>query len=195
MNTMNSLMNYPGCETTLSRDVLLQFEDFAQKNAMPLLNRYRNEIILNDDVGHCGGNSRPHLIAAGRAAGGGAARKKWSSLAQVRAGWALQMIVSQTQARRISEEAARQKVFMVGIRFGLLTDRCRTCCLPAELVQKPGKTFSDWDTESDVLSLLDVVRNVKPDILIGVSGQAGCLRKEIVGEMHKRCPRPIVMPL
>ena len=40
------------------------------------------------------------------------------------------------------------------------------------LVQKR-ENLSDWDTDSDVLSLLDVVRNVKPDILIGVSGQTG----------------------
>ncbi|MFQ7389697.1 MAG: malic enzyme-like NAD(P)-binding protein [Escherichia sp.] len=38
------------------------------------------------------------------------------------------------------------------------------------------------------------MRNVKPDILIGVSDRPGCLRK-IIREMHKHCPRPIVMPL
>ncbi len=52
-----------------------------------------------------------------------------------------------------------------------------------------------WDTTNDVLSLLDVVRNVKPNILIGVSGQPGLFTEEIIREMHKHCPRPIVMPL
>ncbi len=42
--------------------------------------------------------------------------------------------------------------------------------------------------------LLDVVRNVKPDILIGVSGQTGLFTEEIIREMHKHCERPIVMP-
>ena len=82
------------------------------------------------------------------------------------------MIISQTQREGLSEEAARQKVFMVD-RFGLLTDKMPNL-LPfqTKLVQKR-ENLSDWDTDSDVLSLLDVVRNVKPDILIGVSGQTG----------------------
>ena len=80
-------------------------------------------------------------------------------------------------------------------RFGLLTDKMPNL-LPfqTKLVQKR-ENLSDWDTDSDVLSLLDVVRNVKPDILIGVSGQTGLFTEEIIREMHKHCPRPIVMPL
>ena len=39
------------------------------------------------------------------------------------------------------------------------------------------------------------MRNVKPDILIGVSGQTGLFTEEIIREMHKHCERPIVMPL
>lgn len=104
------------------------------------------------------------------------------------------MIISQTQREGLSEEAARQKVFMVD-RFGLLTDKMPNL-LPfqTKLVQKR-ENLSDWDTDSDVLSLLDVVRNVKPDILIGVSGQTGLFTEEIIREMHKHRPRPIVMPL
>ncbi len=36
---------------------------------------------------------------------------------------------------------------------------------------------------------------MKPDILIGVSGQTGLFTEEIIREMHKHCPRPIIMPL
>ncbi len=52
-----------------------------------------------------------------------------------------------------------------------------------------------WDTENDVLSLLDVVRNVKPDIYDRGSGQTGLFTEDHPREMHKHCPRPIVVPL
>lgn len=51
-------------------DVLLRFEDFAQKNAMPLLNRYRNEICsFNDDIQGTAAVTVGTLIAASRGAG------------------------------------------------------------------------------------------------------------------------------
>ncbi|STV27300.1 NAD-dependent malic enzyme [Klebsiella pneumoniae subsp. ozaenae] len=80
-------------------------------------------------------------------------------------------------------------------RFGLLTDGMPNL-LPFQnkLVQKR-EQLQSWDTTSEALSLLDVVRNVKPNILIGVSGQPGLFTEEIIREMHKHCPRPIVMPL
>lgn len=177
-------------------DVLLQFEDFAQKNAMPLLNRYRNEICsFNDDIQGTAAVTVGTLIAASRGAGRPAERAKIVFLGAGSAGCGIaEQIIAQIVREGLSEEEARQRVFMVD-RFGLLTDGMPNL-LPFQnkLVQKR-EQLQSWDTTSEALSLLDVVRNVKPNILIGVSGQPGLFTEEIIREMHKHCPRPIVMPL
>ncbi len=55
-----------------------------------------------------------------------------------------------------------------------------------KLVQKR-ENLSDWDTDSDVLSRWMWSAMLKPDILIGVSGQTGLFTEEIIREMHKHC--------
>ncbi len=177
-------------------DVLLQFEDFAQKNAMPLLNRYRNEICsFNDDIQGTAAVTVGTLIATSRGAGSQLSEQKIVFLGAGSAGCGIaEQIIAQIVREGLSEEEARQRVFMVD-RFGLLTDGMPNL-LPFQnkLVQKR-EQLQSWDTTSEALSLLDVVRNVKPNILIGVSGQPGLFTEEIIREMHKHCPRPIVMPL
>lgn len=177
-------------------DALLQFEDFAQKNAMPLLNRYRDEICsFNDDIQGTAAVTVGTLIAASKAAGSQLNEQKIVFLGAGSAGCGIaEQIIAQMQHEGLSESEARDRVYMVD-RFGLLTDNMPNL-LPfqTKLVQKREK-LSHWDTASDALSLLDVVRNVKPDILIGVSGQTGLFTEEVIREMHKHCPRPIVMPL
>ncbi len=93
-------------------DVLLQFEDFAKKDAMPLLNRYRNEICsFNDDVG-AAAVTVGTLIAASPAAGGQLSEKKIVFLGASSAGCSIaEMIIAQTQREGLSEEARRKKVF------------------------------------------------------------------------------------
>ncbi|HBY1514430.1 TPA: NAD-dependent malic enzyme [Klebsiella aerogenes] len=177
-------------------DVLLQFEDFAQKNAMPLLNRYRNEICsFNDDIQGTAAVTVGTLIAASRGAGGQLSEQKIVFLGAGSAGCGIaEQIIAQIMREGLSEEEARQRVFMVD-RFGLLTDGMpNLLSFQSKLVQKR-ENLQGWDTTNEALSLLDVVRNVKPNILIGVSGQPGLFTEEIIREMHKHCPRPIVMPL
>ncbi|WP_395491018.1 NAD-dependent malic enzyme [Cedecea davisae] len=177
-------------------DVLLQFEDFAQKNAMPLLTRYRDEICsFNDDIQGTAAVTVGTLIAASRAAGSQLNQQKIVFLGAGSAGCGIaEQIIAQMQREGLSEEAARSNVFMVD-RFGLLTDNMpNLLSFQTKLVQNR-EHLSDWDLESEAISLMDVVRNAKPNILIGVSGQTGLFTEEIIREMHKHCPRPIVMPL
>ncbi|WP_306463035.1 malic enzyme-like NAD(P)-binding protein, partial [Klebsiella variicola] len=51
-------------------DALIQFEDFAQKNAMPLLERYKNRVCcFNDDIQGTAAVTVGSLLAACKAAG------------------------------------------------------------------------------------------------------------------------------
>src|SRR6185503_17781512 len=49
--------------------------------------------------------------------------------------------------------------------------------------------------EPGAISLMDVVRNVHPTILIGTSAQPGAFTEGIVREMAKHTERPVIFPL
>lgn len=177
-------------------NVLLQFEDFAQKNAMPLLERYSDELCcFNDDIQGTAAVTLGTLIAASRAAGGQLRDQKVVFLGAGSAGCGIaEQIIAQMKAEGLSDEQARARVFMVD-RFGLLTDRLPNLLnFQNKLVQK-SQHLEHWQVKNESISLMDVVSNAHPDILIGVSGQPGLFSEEIIREMHRHCARPIVMPL
>lgn len=177
-------------------NVLLQFEDFAQKNATPLLNRYRDELCcFNDDIQGTAAVTLGSLIAASRAAKSQLKDQTVVFLGAGSAGCGIaEQIIAQMITEGLSECEARKRVFMVD-RFGLLTDKMPTLLdFQAKLVQKHND-LTHWERENESISLLDVVRNTKPTVMIGVSGQAGLFTEEIIREMHSNCARPIVMPL
>ncbi|PHM56897.1 NAD-dependent malic enzyme [Xenorhabdus sp. KK7.4] len=177
-------------------NVLLQFEDFAQNNAMPLLTRYRNDLCcFNDDIQGTAAVALGSLIAASRAAGRQLKDQTVTFLGAGSAGCGIaEQIIAQMKSEGLSDEQARARVFMVD-RFGLLTDKQPNLLdFQSVLVQK-SSALDSWDVDKDSLSLMDVVRNAKPTVLIGVSGQSGLFTEEIIREMHKHCERPIVMPL
>ncbi len=177
-------------------NALLQFEDFAQKNAMPLLTRYRDEICcFNDDIQGTAAVTLGCLIAASHAAGCQLSEQRVLFLGAGSAGCGIaESIVAQMMSEGLSDELARAQVFMVD-RFGLLTDdQPNLLDFQSRLTQKR-EALAAWDAQGYSLSLMDVVRDAKPTVLIGVSGQTGLFTEEIIREMHKHCPRPIVMPL
>lgn len=177
-------------------NVLLQFEDFAQKNAMPLLTRYRDELCcFNDDIQGTASVALGSLIAASKAAGGKLSDQTVAFLGAGSAGCGIaEQIVAQMKSEGLSEEEARGRVFMVD-RFGLLTDKLPNLLdFQSKLTQK-SSALAHWGMNNDSISLFDVVRHAKPTVLIGVSGQPGLFTEEIIREMHKHCTRPVVMPL
>lgn len=177
-------------------DVLLQFEDFSRNNAMPILERYRDELCcFNDDIQGTAAVTLGCLLAASKAAG---TQLKDQTVVFVGAGSAgcgiAEQIIAQMKAEGLDDENARARVFMVD-RFGLITDSMpNLLSFQSKLVQKQ-ESLKEWDVDHNLISLMDVMNYAKPSILIGVSGQPGLFTEEAIKTMYRHCPRPIVMPL
>ncbi|MCH7380239.1 MULTISPECIES: NAD-dependent malic enzyme [Acinetobacter] len=177
-------------------DVLIQFEDFAQTNAMPLLTQYRDKICcFNDDIQGTAAVTVATLIAASRAQG---KQLKDQTVTFVGAGSAgcgiAEQIVRQMMDEGLSDHEARSRIFMVD-RFGLMTDQQPNLLDFQQKLATPVNAISTWEYTGDNVALLDVVKNAKPSILIGVSGQAGLFSEEVIKTLAKYYKHPIVLPL
>ncbi|MGF1845115.1 NAD-dependent malic enzyme [Vibrio clamense] len=177
-------------------DALIQFEDFAQKNAMPLLERYKDRICcFNDDIQGTAAVTVGSLISACKAAGSKLSDQRITFLGAGSAGCGIaEAIIAQMVSEGIDDAQARSQVYMVD-RWGLLQEGMPNLLdFQQRLVQNSANT-KDWESEGTDYSLLDVMKNAKPTVLIGVSGAPGLFSKDVIQEMHKHCERPIVFPL
>ncbi|EOD79189.1 NAD-dependent malic enzyme [Grimontia indica] len=177
-------------------DALIQFEDFAQKNAMPILERYKDRVCcFNDDIQGTAAVTVGSLIAACKAAGTKLSEQRITFLGAGSAGCGIaEAIIAQMVSEGITDGEARERVFMVD-RWGLLLDSMPNLLdFQQKLVQK-SSAIKDWELQDQNVSLLDVVQNAKPTVLIGVSGAPGLFSEEVIKAMHANCERPIVFPL
>lgn len=178
-------------------DVLLQFEDFAQTHATPLLERYRDQLCtFNDDIQGTAAVTVGTVQAASKVAGTSVADQTVVFLGAGSAGCGIagQMIRAMVKDG-LSETDARARFFMVD-RFGLLHDRMDGLLAFQKALVQPAGRVGPWASKpADGISLLDVVRHAKPTVLVGVSGQPGLFTEEIVRAMAGGTRRPIIFPL
>ena len=181
-------------------NVLLQFEDFAQDHATPLLKRYRDQLCcFNDDIQGTASVAVGTLISACLAK-----NEKLSDQTIVFAGAGsagcgiAAQIVRQMVAEGLSETEARGKIFLLS-KDGLLRENSPGLFEFQIQFCTPDSVVNNWVLNSahseEPINLLDVISNVNPSVLIGVSGQAGLFTKTIVQTMQAGCERPIILPL
>ncbi|WP_346268625.1 NAD-dependent malic enzyme [Psychrobacter sp. Ps6] len=176
-------------------EALLQFEDFAQENATPLLNKYRDQLCcFNDDIQGTAAVSVGTLIAACLNKGQKLSEQKIAFLGAGSAGCGIaEHIVRQMQREGLTEAQARSQVFMVD-RYGLLTDNMTELQkFQVPLVQKES-AIAHWD-KSNKLGLAQVVKQAEVTVLFGVSGQKGLFTQEVIEALCANTEHPIVLPL
>jgi len=169
--------------------VLIQWEDFTNNHAFPLLNNYREKVLcFNDDIQGTGAVALSGLL--------GGMRLKGEKLAEQRiiffgAGSAAvgiaDMIVSGIVEESGMSEAEARKLFWLIDSQGLVVKNG-----PRPLQDHKVPYARD---EKLIDNLLDVIKAVKPTILVGVSGQGQTFTKEIIQEMQKHAKQPIIFAL
>ncbi len=176
-------------------EVLLQFEDFAQGNATPLLNRYRDQLCcFNDDIQGTAAVSVGALIAACLNKGQKLSQQKIAFLGAGSAGCGIaEHIIRQMQREGLTEEQARSQVFMVD-RYGLLTDNMTELQKFQEPLVQKQSAIEHWD-KSQKLGLAQVVKQARITVLFGVSGQKGLFTQEVIESLCVNTENPIVLPL
>ena len=178
--------------------VLIQFEDFAQPNAMPILQRQREKVCcFNDDIQGTAAVTLGSLLAACRRKGEDLRDQRIVFVGSGSAGCGIaELIISAMISEGLDDRQARSQIYMVD-RFGLLVEGAEGLKDFQERLVQSKSAIADWTlTESgEFPSLLDVVGNCNASILIGVSGKPGLFTEQVIRTLHTHCPRPIVLPL
>ncbi|MHB8301328.1 MAG: NAD-dependent malic enzyme [Acidobacteriaceae bacterium] len=177
--------------------VLLQWEDFAGANAASLLDHYRDKLCtFNDDIQGTAAIATATLLAAVNVTGVPLKEQRIAIFGFGSAGIGIaNLLLTSMKNDGLSDAAARQRFFAIG-HYGLIVEGAKNM----RAIQRPfmhkRAVLDGWHiTGQDEVCLLDVVRNAKPTVLIGVSAQYGAFTEEVACEMAKHTERPIIFPL
>ncbi|WP_423984147.1 malolactic enzyme [Granulicatella adiacens] len=171
----------------------LHWEDFGRGNAANILNKYKTKIpTFNDDIQGTGIVTLGGVFAAMDIAGEKLTDQVYLCYGGGTAGAGIaSRVLREMVVDGLSEEEAYKRFFMVD-KQGLLFDDMDD--LTPE--QRPfAKKRSDFANADKLTDLLEVVKTVKPTILVGTSTQPGTFTKEVVEAMCENTERPVIFPL
>lgn len=177
--------------------VLLQWEDFAQQNANPLLERYRDQLLtFNDDIQGTAAIATGTLLSALQVTGTALRDHRIAVLGGGSAGCGISGLILQAMMHDgLTEAEARSRFYLVD-RNGLLIEGATGLMTFQEKFCQSKQAITNWTCDDPShITLLDVVKNIHPTVLIGVSGQAGAFNEEIVREMAAHVSKPVIFPL
>ncbi|KAF5250435.1 hypothetical protein FANTH_4369 [Fusarium anthophilum] len=170
----------------------IHFEDFGLSNARKILDRYRPDFAcFNDDVQGTGCVTLAAILS-----GLHVSKQKLKDLRMVvfGAGSAGLGIADQvrdaiaTEGNMSHEEAAKQ-IWLID-KPGLLTSETEGVTDSQKIFTKDASEWKDKNAD-----LLSVIKEVRPNVLVGTSTKPGAFTEDVIRAMAEHHERPIVLPL
>ncbi|HTP34481.1 MAG TPA: NAD-dependent malic enzyme [Candidatus Acidoferrales bacterium] len=177
--------------------VLLQWEDFAGTNAGRLLARYRDRLCtFNDDIQGTAAVATGTLLAAVKVTGVNLTEQRIVFLGAGSAGCGIASLLRQAMLDAGTDETEARRRFYAVDRQGLLVEGMPGITTAQQPFVQPREAVAAWKLQAPAeISLLDVVENAKPTVLIGVSGQGGAFTEAVIRAMARNVARPVIFPL
>ncbi|HZR05550.1 MAG TPA: NAD-dependent malic enzyme [Candidatus Udaeobacter sp.] len=178
-------------------ETCLQWEDFANSHARPILERYRDELLtFNDDIQGTAAVALGAILSAIKVTGKPLTDQQ---IVVFGAGSAAIGVADGLRAAMkeegLTDQEARSRFWLVNSK-GLLHSGRKDLSPEQRIYAQLESRISGWPRSSDgQVGLADVVGNIEATILIGLSTVAGVFSETIVREMARRVERPVIFPL
>jgi malate dehydrogenase (oxaloacetate-decarboxylating) len=188
---------YVNVVTKLFPNALLQWEDFSPDNGRRILEKYRDRICtFNDDMQGTGAITLAAAISAVRVCGTPLRNQRVVIFGAGTAGVGVADQIRDAMVRQgPSKEDATRRFWLVD-RQGLLTTGMAGQLRDYQLAYaRPTTESKGWKHDGNGISLAEVVRRVKPTMLIGASTTSGSFTEAIIKEMAAHTERPIIFAL
>lgn len=178
-------------------DVLLQWEDFAQPNAAPILARYRDRLCtFNDDIQGTASVALGTLLAALEVTGARLTDQRVVVLGGGSAGCGIaEQILGGMVDAGLDAAEARKRFYMVD-RNGLIVEGMGGLTPAQTRLAQSREAVADWQPGgAGTLDLTTTIRHAKATVLIGVCGVPDTFIESAVRAMAENTARPVIFPL
>ena len=172
-------------------DALIHWEDFGRDNARRILEKYREKICtFNDDIQGTGVMMVSALNAVAKVTNIPVKDQKILVFGGGTAGVGVSdQILFEKIRSGLTEEQAKNDFYLVD-RQGLIIEGMDGLTEGQEkYARKTG------EIKEHLTDLVEIIRTVKPTVLIGTSGVPGAFTEEVVRAMAEINERPAIMPI
>jgi malate dehydrogenase (oxaloacetate-decarboxylating) len=174
---------------------IIQWEDFARDVAFRVLDRYQDQVAsFNDDIQGTGAVTLAGLIAACRLKGESLIAQRIVVVGAGAGGIGVAKAIQDGLVHEgLSREQARRQVLVVDAG-GLVVEG--VSAQPYQLpVSQHRDAYAGWTIAGDLPSLLEVITEARPGVLIGLTGVGGLFTEPLIRHMADNSARPIIFPL
>jgi len=174
---------------------IIQWEDFAKDVAFKVLERYRDRIAsFNDDIQGTGAVTLAGLIAACKLKGEALTEQRIVVVGAGAGGVGVAKAIQDGLVHEgLTREQARRRMFVMDVG-GLVVEGVSAQGYQLPVSQYPD-TYADWAIAGETPSLLEVIEQARPGVLLGLTGVSGLFNEPIVRHMAENAERPIIFPL
>jgi len=191
---------YVKAATKMFPNALMQWEDFSPNNGRRILDKYRGQFrTFSDDLQGTGAITLAAAVSAMRVCGTLLRNQRIVIFGTGLAGIGIADLIRDVMiSEGLSQEDATRRFWCLDVH-GLLTndmgDRLKDHQVAYARTAAEVKTWRRNGADEKTIGLAEVVRQVRPTMLIGASGAGNVFTESIVRDMARYSERPIVFPL